>query len=198
MRFHTPDSWSPFAAGGLNTYCYCLGDPVNHLDPTGHLTVAAWRARTTNALRPIRMRERRVMEGYLYQYEQSVLEFSRRDVTFHQRTHTDRRGNLHLTIPANAPPAITAASTTLDPVVGSGAAAAEPPSSQAAHPPTSVKNSQAPRAGSSLSRQSSTDSYDSTPPNSPDIARRRLPASSSPSSSLQEIRGGYFDPTAPR
>ncbi|EJM87816.1 RHS repeat-associated core domain protein-containing protein [Pseudomonas sp. GM60] len=36
MRFHSPDSWSPFGGGGLNAYMYCMGDPVNHSDPTGH------------------------------------------------------------------------------------------------------------------------------------------------------------------
>jgi RHS repeat-associated protein len=36
MRFNSPDSWSPFGKGGLNTYTYCLGDPVNFSDPNGH------------------------------------------------------------------------------------------------------------------------------------------------------------------
>lgn len=36
MRFHSPDSWSPLGAGGLNCYCYCKSDPVNALDPSGH------------------------------------------------------------------------------------------------------------------------------------------------------------------
>ncbi|WP_172736587.1 RHS repeat-associated core domain-containing protein [Pseudomonas sp. Irchel s3h17] len=36
MRFHSPDSWSPFGSGGLNPYMYCVGDPVNRSDPTGH------------------------------------------------------------------------------------------------------------------------------------------------------------------
>lgn len=34
-RFHSPDALSPFAAGGLNAYAYCKGDPVNLVDPTG-------------------------------------------------------------------------------------------------------------------------------------------------------------------
>ncbi|SER80149.1 RHS repeat-associated core domain-containing protein [Pseudomonas sp. NFACC02] len=35
MRFHSPDALSPFDKDGLNPYAYCLGDPVNHVDPTG-------------------------------------------------------------------------------------------------------------------------------------------------------------------
>ncbi|VVN83652.1 RHS repeat-associated core domain-containing protein [Pseudomonas fluorescens] len=36
MRFHSPDSWSPFGRGGLNPYMYCVGNPINRSDPTGH------------------------------------------------------------------------------------------------------------------------------------------------------------------
>ncbi|NBB59607.1 hypothetical protein GVN18_10000 [Pseudomonas sp. ODNR1LW] len=36
MRFHSPDSWSPFGEGGLNVYMYCGGEPVMGSDPTGH------------------------------------------------------------------------------------------------------------------------------------------------------------------
>ncbi|WP_226504302.1 RHS repeat-associated core domain-containing protein [Pseudomonas sp. MWU16-30317] len=34
-RFHSPDRASPFGAGGVNAYAYCLGDPVNYRDPSG-------------------------------------------------------------------------------------------------------------------------------------------------------------------
>ncbi|CAI8839500.1 RHS repeat-associated core domain protein-containing protein [Pseudomonas sp. IT-P12] len=38
MRFNSPDrdSFSPFGRGGLNPYCYCLGDPINFMDKNGH------------------------------------------------------------------------------------------------------------------------------------------------------------------
>ena len=36
MRLNAPDNLSPFGAGGLNCYCYCNGDPVNKIDPSGH------------------------------------------------------------------------------------------------------------------------------------------------------------------
>ena len=37
MRFNSPDSFSPFGEAGINQYSYCLGDPVNRSDPSGHL-----------------------------------------------------------------------------------------------------------------------------------------------------------------
>ena len=39
MRFNSPDQLSPFDAGGTNAYAYCKGDPINHVDPDGHLTL---------------------------------------------------------------------------------------------------------------------------------------------------------------
>lgn len=38
MRFMSPDDWSPFGPGGINPYMYCAGDPINHADPSGHMS----------------------------------------------------------------------------------------------------------------------------------------------------------------
>ena len=37
MRFNSPDELSPFGEGGMNTYAYCGGDPINFQDPTGNI-----------------------------------------------------------------------------------------------------------------------------------------------------------------
>ena len=38
MRFTSPDYLSPFGKGGLNSYAYCLGDPINREDSSGHVS----------------------------------------------------------------------------------------------------------------------------------------------------------------
>ncbi|TGO52101.1 hypothetical protein BOTNAR_0335g00120 [Botryotinia narcissicola] len=38
-RFHTPDPWAPFVSGEINPYVYCLGDPINRVDPNGHFSL---------------------------------------------------------------------------------------------------------------------------------------------------------------
>ncbi|PWB35616.1 hypothetical protein DCO48_01640 [Pseudomonas sp. SDI] len=42
MRFISADSLSPFGRGGINPYAYCVGDPVNYSDTTGHFA-SIWR-----------------------------------------------------------------------------------------------------------------------------------------------------------
>ncbi|CRI57305.1 RHS repeat-associated core domain-containing protein [Pseudomonas sp. CCOS 191] len=37
LRFTSPDGLSPFGEGGLNAYAYCAGDPINSVDPSGHV-----------------------------------------------------------------------------------------------------------------------------------------------------------------
>ncbi|KXO06765.1 hypothetical protein AKG98_2859 [Moritella sp. JT01] len=39
MRFHAYDSMSPFGRGGTHGYAYCLGDPINQRDPSGHFAL---------------------------------------------------------------------------------------------------------------------------------------------------------------
>lgn len=51
MRFNTPDSLSPFGRGGLNAYAYCAGDPINRVDPSGHV-VSMLRGLAGGFLRP--------------------------------------------------------------------------------------------------------------------------------------------------
>jgi len=43
MRFLAPDSWSPFGVGGRNAYCYCSGNPVAGLHPSGHADLSQLR-----------------------------------------------------------------------------------------------------------------------------------------------------------
>lgn len=39
MCFNAPDSFSPFGPAGINSYVYCTADPINHIDPLGHMEV---------------------------------------------------------------------------------------------------------------------------------------------------------------
>ena len=39
MRFISADNLSPFGGGGINSYMYCSGDPINNIDPSGHVGI---------------------------------------------------------------------------------------------------------------------------------------------------------------
>jgi len=49
FRFTSPDSESPFGVGGVNLYAYCVNDPINCTDPSGHGPVT-WLIRKTIGL----------------------------------------------------------------------------------------------------------------------------------------------------
>ncbi|QCI11380.1 RHS repeat-associated core domain-containing protein [Pseudomonas putida] len=51
MRFQAPDSLSPFGEAGINSYAYCLGDPINNADPSGHISAIQLQA-ARNAFTP--------------------------------------------------------------------------------------------------------------------------------------------------
>jgi len=61
MRFSSPDKISPFGAGGLNSYTYCLNDPVNLSDPEGDSAIGKLWNRIKNY---VRGRNHRQLVGY--------------------------------------------------------------------------------------------------------------------------------------
>jgi RHS repeat-associated protein len=50
MRFRSPDVASPFGEGGVNSYAYCNGDPINKLDRTGRAGTGLTALLKTNKL----------------------------------------------------------------------------------------------------------------------------------------------------
>lgn len=41
MCFNSPDEMSPFDRGGINSYAYCLNDPINRKDPSGYFSLSS-------------------------------------------------------------------------------------------------------------------------------------------------------------
>ncbi|WP_082056508.1 RHS repeat-associated core domain-containing protein [Pseudomonas sp. 10-1B] len=54
MRFIATDSLAPFGIGGMNTYSYTNGDPINYTDPSGHFNVRKMIAKRLNLEPPTR------------------------------------------------------------------------------------------------------------------------------------------------
>lgn len=50
MRFNSPDDYSPFEEGGLNSYAYCFCDPVNFIDPSGNNPIRSFFKGIANTL----------------------------------------------------------------------------------------------------------------------------------------------------
>lgn len=51
MRFMSADQLSPMGRGGVNSYAYCKGDPINFIDPSGRvLGLPSWAASFASAL----------------------------------------------------------------------------------------------------------------------------------------------------
>lgn len=53
-RFTSPDSESPFCGGGINPYVYCNHDPVNNIDPSGHMPIGRLPQQTNVVAREMR------------------------------------------------------------------------------------------------------------------------------------------------
>lgn len=61
MRFLSPDTDSPFSAGGSNGYAYCSSDPVNYADPSGHARKIMY-SQLDSALETIKRSPQRLMQ----------------------------------------------------------------------------------------------------------------------------------------
>ncbi|PWB33943.1 hypothetical protein DCO48_08160 [Pseudomonas sp. SDI] len=64
-RCHSPDPMSPFGRGGLNTYAYCLGDPVNRSDPSGNFSLFRAVGKVFSAFKkkPVKIEDMRVLKN---------------------------------------------------------------------------------------------------------------------------------------
>lgn len=54
MRFNSPDELSPFGQGGINSYAYCGGDPINFSDPSGEMRIPPFPKSVQKSLKTIK------------------------------------------------------------------------------------------------------------------------------------------------
>ncbi|MDH0729347.1 RHS repeat-associated core domain-containing protein [Pseudomonas sichuanensis] len=94
MRFVCPDTLSPFGEGGVNTYAYCEGDPVNNVDPSGRIAFP-------NILKFLRLRSRTGVTGgakklgmkksdLKTEYRKSTTPTEGKSITEHRFLHEDQ------------------------------------------------------------------------------------------------------------
>ena len=100
MRFNSPDSWSPFGRGGINSYGYCGGEPINRVDRNGHffgfvslinilkLSLLKMYGRVIGAKVKRAFNVQKLAEG-MYQYEYP----SKRGATLVVQAHGDKLPN---------------------------------------------------------------------------------------------------------
>lgn len=48
--FQSPDALSPFGPGGVNSYAFCVGDPLNLRDPSGHAPLSEFLRRVLKGI----------------------------------------------------------------------------------------------------------------------------------------------------
>lgn len=57
MCFNSPDEMSPFDRGGINSYAYCLNDPINRNDPSGYFSA-------TSLIKPFKNLKNQIVRPY--------------------------------------------------------------------------------------------------------------------------------------
>lgn len=62
LRFIAPDAASPFGKGGINSYAYCSGDPVNCQDDSGHNPLASAFRWVANKITKVLPKEKTLIE----------------------------------------------------------------------------------------------------------------------------------------